>query len=75
MKRQREIDEQASLEAGRAAGYCWASRPDGPGLCTRPPHSEGDHMDYYNGRRRPTDVVGYTWPQKPPVTSGTQIPR
>jgi len=54
------------LAAGRAAGYCWAERPDGPGLCTRPPgpHSDGDHVDYYTGRQSPTDVEGYRWPQQ-----------
>ncbi|MFI9598975.1 hypothetical protein ACIHCX_03670 [Streptomyces sp. NPDC052043] len=58
-------DEQASLAAGRAAGYCWAQRPEGPpGRCTRRPDHDGDHMDHYAGRRSVTDVVGYRWPQR-----------
>jgi hypothetical protein len=55
--------ERRSLEAGRAAGYCWAQRLPAPGTCTRPPGHDGDHVDYYNGRRRPTDIPGYSWPQ------------
>ncbi|NUS03562.1 MAG: hypothetical protein HOV97_13470 [Nonomuraea sp.] len=39
--------EQASLAAGRAAGYCWARNPHGPGRCTWPPHSSGRHKDVY----------------------------
>jgi hypothetical protein len=53
----------ASLAAGRAAGYCWAERPRGGGRCSRPPGHKGDRMDYYNGRRSPSDAVGYRWPQ------------
>lgn len=33
--------------AGRAAGYCWARNPDGPGRCTRSPHHVSGHKDYY----------------------------
>lgn len=40
-------DEQASLTAGRAAGYCWARNPHGPGRCTWPPHTSGGHKDVY----------------------------
>ncbi|MFI1562219.1 hypothetical protein ACH4ZX_03995 [Streptomyces sp. NPDC020490] len=60
-----DADEAASLAAGRAAGYCSAPRPGGGGRCTRPPgiHSDGDHVDYYNGRKKPTDAEGYRWPQ------------
>ncbi|UXY28570.1 hypothetical protein [Streptomyces sp. HUAS TT20] len=54
-------NEQASLAAGRAAGYCWERNPDGPGRCTRAPHADGEHVDYYNGRQQITDVHGYTW--------------
>jgi hypothetical protein len=39
--------EQASLAAGRAAGYCWARNPHGPGRCTWPPHISGKHKDAY----------------------------
>ncbi|MFF4360857.1 hypothetical protein [Streptomyces sp. NPDC001604] len=39
--------EQASLAAGRAAGYCWTRNPHGPGRCTWPPHSSGSHKDVY----------------------------
>ncbi|MCF0087181.1 MULTISPECIES: hypothetical protein [unclassified Streptomyces] len=75
MKGQRQADELAALEAGRAAGYCWDERPGGGGSCTRPPLHKGPHVDYYNGRRKPTDMVGYTWPQKTPVTGETAIRR
>jgi hypothetical protein len=54
---------ERSLAAGRAAGYCWVARPDGPGLCTRRPGHDGDHADYYDGRKELGDTVGYTWPQ------------
>ncbi|MET9386645.1 hypothetical protein ABZY09_37820 [Streptomyces sp. NPDC002928] len=54
-------DEEKSLAAGRAAGYCWERNPDGPGRCTRPPHTDGEHVDHYNGRQRITDTYGYTW--------------
>lgn len=40
--------ERASLEAGRAAGYCWVQNPHGPGRCTWPPvHPERRHKDVY----------------------------
>jgi hypothetical protein len=54
-------DEQASLAAGRAAGYCWLGNPTGTGRCTLPPGHDGDHVDHYNGRRTITDTSGYTW--------------
>lgn len=38
---------QASQAAGRAAGYCWAQNPKGPGRCTWPPHTRGTHKDHY----------------------------
>lgn len=62
MKGRREGDELAALEAGRAAGYCWATRSPKPGLCTRPPGHDGAHVDYYNGRK-PGEMAGYSWPQ------------
>ncbi|MEU7381565.1 hypothetical protein AB0A91_16485 [Streptomyces sp. NPDC042207] len=57
-----ETDE-ASLAAGRAAGYCWAQRPAGRGRCTRRPGHDGQHVDYYNGRMSPADTAGYSWRQ------------
>jgi hypothetical protein len=39
--------DKASQAAGRAAGYCWARNPDGPGRCTWPPHPYGRHKDHY----------------------------
>lgn len=57
------IDEQALLAAGRAAGYCWAERPGGPGRCTRRPGHTGEHVDHYTGRQSVTDVEGHRWPQ------------
>ncbi|MFF9124341.1 hypothetical protein ACF09J_13705 [Streptomyces sp. NPDC014889] len=57
-------DEQASLAAGRAAGYCWAPVPGGGGHCTRRPGHDDEHVDYYNGRLSPTDTAGYRWPQR-----------
>jgi len=66
MSEQRDAELQAeerSLAAGHAAGYCWVERTDGPGLCTRRPGHDGDHSDYYGGRRKLTDIAGYTWPQ------------
>ncbi|NUQ96412.1 MAG: hypothetical protein HOY79_07535 [Streptomyces sp.] len=40
-------NEQASLAAGRAAGYCWVKNPHGRGRCTKPPHTGGGHKDVY----------------------------
>ena len=62
-KRKLVVDEQAALAAGRAAGYCWVTKPGGGGMCTRRPGHSGPHKDYYNGRKSPTDTVGYVWPQ------------
>lgn len=39
--------EEASLAAGSAAGYCWARNPNEPGRCTRPPRHPGIHKDVY----------------------------
>lgn len=40
--------EQASLTAGRAAGYCWVPNPDDRGRCTWPPnHPWEEHKDVY----------------------------
>lgn len=40
-------EEQASIAAGRAAGYCWARNPSEPGRCTWPPNHPGKHKDHY----------------------------
>ncbi|WP_055527257.1 hypothetical protein [Streptomyces graminilatus] len=54
-------DARKSLEAGRAAGYCWLGNPAGAGRCTRPPHHSGRHLDSYNGRHSPADTSGNSW--------------
>lgn len=59
-----QADEQALLAGGRAAGYCWAKRPAGPGRCTRQPGHDGPHVDHYTGRQSVTDTEGYRWPQR-----------
>ena len=46
---------------GHAGGYCWAQRPGGGARCTRPLGHDGEHVDYYNGRTKPTDAAGYRW--------------
>ncbi|WP_306186992.1 hypothetical protein [Streptomyces sp. MK5] len=60
-----KVDEGKILAAFRAAGYCGAPYQEGKGRCTREPgtHSDGHHVDYYNGRRSPSDTAGYRWPQ------------
>jgi hypothetical protein len=54
-------DEEKSLAAGRAAGYCWVRNPHGVGRCTRPPGHSDWHVDHNNGRARITDTSGSTW--------------
>ena len=49
--------------SGGHAGYCWAQRPGGGARCTRPPGHDGEHVDYYNGRTKPTDAAGHRWPK------------
>jgi hypothetical protein len=41
--------EERSMAAGRAAGYCWDQNADGPGRCTWPPNHSTDrpHRDVY----------------------------
>ncbi|MGW7260798.1 hypothetical protein [Streptomyces sp. NPDC054834] len=51
----------AAQSGGRAAGYCWLEHPSGGARCTRPPHSDQRHVDYYNGRKSPTDATGTEW--------------
>ena len=38
---------ELAISAGRAAGYCWARNPHGPGRCTWPPQHSGMHRDHY----------------------------
>lgn len=52
---------QASVSAGRAAGYCWEPYQGGQARCTRPPHDDRRHVDYYTGRTSPTNVSGVEW--------------
>ncbi|MFC8432270.1 hypothetical protein [Streptomyces sp. NPDC057253] len=58
-----ESQSQATrIRAGaRAAGYCGLVHPDGSASCTRPPHSDRDHVDYYNGRPSLAAVSGTRW--------------
>ena len=51
----------AEQSGGRAAGYCWLEHPDGGAHCTRPPHGDTRHVDYYNGRTSPTAAAGTEW--------------
>ncbi|MBD9703350.1 hypothetical protein IHE56_14925 [Streptomyces sp. ID01-12c] len=53
--------EQAARSAGRAAGYCWMEHPSGHAHCTRRPHSDNEHVDYYTGRQSVTATSGVTW--------------
>jgi hypothetical protein len=41
---------EAVRSAARAAGYCGLVHPDGGASCNRPPHTDRQHVDYYNGR-------------------------
>lgn len=57
----------AEQSAGRAAGYCWLEHPSGSAHCTRSPHRDGLHVDYYNGRTSPTDTRGTEWSENAPL--------
>lgn len=59
-------DLEKQRAALNAAGYCGEPYPDGGGFCCRLPgrHSDGYHVDYYNGRQGVTDTEGYRWPQR-----------
>ncbi len=46
-------NEEKSLAAGRAAGYCWVQNPRGRGRCTRRPRHLDSHKDYYAGTEWP----------------------
>ncbi|MEU9405016.1 hypothetical protein AB0E08_04810 [Streptomyces sp. NPDC048281] len=52
---------EAARSGARAAGYCALVHPDGGASCTRPPHTDGEHVDYYNGRKAVTDARGTEW--------------
>ncbi|MFF7242130.1 hypothetical protein [Streptomyces collinus] len=41
--------------------YCGAPYKGGKARCTRPPHGDRRHVDYYTGRKSPTDVTGTEW--------------
>lgn len=53
--------KEAETSAGRAGGYCWMEHPKGGRHCTRRPHADRHHVDYYNGRTSPTDTHGTEW--------------
>lgn len=52
---------RAEQSAGRAAGYCWMEHPGGHAHCTRSPHSDQQHVDFYTGRTSPTATSGIEW--------------
>lgn len=52
---------QALRSAARAAGYCGLVHPDGGASCTRPPHTDRQHVDYYNGRTNLAAASGTSW--------------
>ncbi|MFF7067284.1 hypothetical protein [Streptomyces pseudovenezuelae] len=52
---------QALRSAARAAGYCGLVHPDGGASCTRPPHADRQHVDYYNGRPTLASASGTRW--------------
>ncbi|MEU3843776.1 hypothetical protein AB0E88_27525 [Streptomyces sp. NPDC028635] len=61
MSKSAKADVQAELAACRAAGYCGELDPGGRMSCTRRPNHDGDHVNHYRGRNRPTDTEGYRW--------------
>ena len=52
---------EAARSGARAAGYCGLEHPNGGASCTRSPHTDNRHVDYYNGRKAPTDAYGTEW--------------
>jgi hypothetical protein len=52
---------QALRSAARAAGYCGLAHPNGGASCTRPPHADREHVDYYNGRPSLASASGTRW--------------
>ncbi|MEV8042477.1 hypothetical protein AB0P02_01350 [Streptomyces griseoluteus] len=53
-------DEEKSLAAMRAAGYCGDWDPTGRLYCTRSPEHEGAHANRYE-KTHPLDAVGTEW--------------
>ncbi|MGW2957806.1 hypothetical protein ACWDGI_04860 [Streptomyces sp. NPDC001220] len=54
-------EAEAAKSGARAAGYCALVHPDGGASCTRRPHDDHRHMDYYNGRKKLGDAHGIEW--------------
>ncbi|MEV7387188.1 hypothetical protein [Streptomyces sp. NPDC091215] len=52
---------EALRSGARAAGYCALVHPEGGASCTRPPHIDDEHVDYYNGRKKVGDASGTAW--------------
>ncbi|WP_437069001.1 hypothetical protein [Streptomyces sp. enrichment culture] len=52
---------EAERSAGRAGGYCWLEHPSAYGHCTKRPHTDRRHIDFYTGRMSPTDTRGKEW--------------
>ncbi|MFF4752636.1 hypothetical protein ACWD5R_11530 [Streptomyces sp. NPDC002514] len=52
---------RAAQSAGRAAGYCYLEHPLGNRFCTRRPHTDSLHIDYYRGRESAADTQGISW--------------
>lgn len=52
---------KAETSAGRAGGYCWMEHPDEGLHCTRRPHADPHHVNYYRGRTSPTASHGIEW--------------
>ncbi|MFI0808620.1 hypothetical protein [Streptomyces echinatus] len=52
---------EAAQSARRTAGYCGLDHQDGKAFCTRQPHTDRRHEDYYTGRQSITDAVGTVW--------------
>lgn len=52
---------EAAQSAARAAGYCGLEHATSRASCTRSPHEDRRHADYYNGRRSVTDASGTEW--------------
>ncbi|GAA3124961.1 hypothetical protein GCM10017687_44040 [Streptomyces echinatus] len=52
---------EAAQSARRAAGYCGLKHQNGKAWCTRRPHADRRHEDYYTGRHSITDTTGTVW--------------
>ncbi|MYY00167.1 hypothetical protein GT045_36620 [Streptomyces sp. SID486] len=51
----------AAQSARRAVGYCGLRHPHSNAFCTRRPHIDTGHEDYYTGRQSITDTTGTGW--------------